>query len=133
MGIVFSNESFLAAFFAYFTINYTNNYYNSKNYKWNLTESKFLKWNTRYLFRWKFLQVWREHWLVEKGMGWDRKNDCFSPVIAFLGLPDSFYFICNLSCVLVSTKETCKKAWDFCMIISRNISNKGHMRSKITA
>lgn len=133
MGIVFSYESFLAAFFVYFTINYTNNYYNSKNYKWNLTESKFKKWNTRYLFRWKFLQVWREHWLVEKGMGWDRKNDCFSPVIAFLGLPDSFYFICNLSCVLVSTKETCKKAWDFCMIISRNISNKGHMRSKITA
>lgn len=133
MGIVFSYESFLAAFFVYFTINYTNNYYNSKNYKWNLTESKFKKWNTRYLFRWKFLQVWREHWLVEKGMGWDRKNDCFSPVIAFLGLPDSFYFICNLSCVPVSTKETCKRAWDFCMIISRNISNKGHMRSKITA
>lgn len=43
MGIVFSYESFLAAFFVYFTINYTNNYYNSKNYKWNLTESKFKK------------------------------------------------------------------------------------------
>lgn len=65
----------LLLFFAYFSINYTNNYYNSKNYKWNLTESKFKKWNTRYLFRWKFLQVWREHWLVEKGMEWDRKND----------------------------------------------------------